>query len=427
MSSAQSRTSLAMPGGEWKHPVGDALYERARRVIPGGIYGHQNPAYLVDGAFPRFLCQAEGCRVRDVDGHEYIDFLCSYGPMVLGYRDHVVEAAAEAQRRLCDSGNLPAPNMVDLAEKLVAVTAGMDWAMFAKNGSDVCTWALSVARRATGRDLIAMVDGTYHGVHGWCNHLGRGFPESERAAVVKFPWNDWKALEALFDAHEGRIAAVIVTPFRHEARFDSEMPASGFHDKVRALCTKHGAVMIVDDVRAGFRMHLAGSLQAFGVTPDMVVYSKAVANGYPLSVMLGADSLRKAAREVFVTGTFFTQAVPIAAALATLEEMVARDAIAQMDRVGRRLCDGLAERAVAAGLEVTISGPPSIPFMSFRADQGSLARSRVFAAEAARNGAFFHPAHNWFVSAAHHDSDIDAALDAAAQGMAAVVAEFGRD
>lgn len=416
-----------MQGSDWKHPVGDALYDRARRVIPGGIYGHQNPLYLVDGVFPRFIAEAEGCRIRDVDGHEYVDFLCAYGPMVLGYRDHVVEAAAEAQRRLCDSGNLPAPNMVDLAEKLTAITAGVDWAMFAKNGSDVCTWALSVARRATGRDLVAMVEGTYHGVHGWCNHLGRGFPDGERAAMRKFPWNDSKALEALFDENPGAIAAVIVTPFRHEARFDSEMPARGFLDAVRALCTKHGAVLIVDDVRAGFRLHIAGSLQHFGITPDMVVYSKAVANGYPLSAMLGADSLRKAARDVFVTGTFFTQAVPIAAALATIEQVVARDAIAHMERAGRRLCDGLAERAVAAGLEVTISGPPAIPFMSFRADQGSLARSRSFAAEAVRRGAFFHPAHNWFVSAAHGDADIDFALDAAEAGMAAVVGEFGRD
>jgi glutamate-1-semialdehyde 2,1-aminomutase len=412
---------------QWQHPRGDALFERAKRVIPGGIYGHQNPAFLVEGAFPRFLSEAEGCRVRDVDGHEYIDFLCSYGPMVLGYRDPVVEAAANAQRNCCDSGNLPAPNMVDLAEKLVALTAGMDWAMFAKNGSDVCTWALAVARAATGRELVAMVDGTYHGVHGWCNHFGAGFPDCDRQSIVTFPWNDADALESLFRTNDGKIAAVIVTPFRHEARYDSVMPAPGFLEAIRALCTANGAVMIVDDVRAGFRMHTGGSLQVFGVTPDMAVYSKAMANGYPLAAMLGNDSLRKAARNVFVTGTFFTQAVPIAASLATLDEIVRRDAIAHMDRVGRRLCDGLAARAAAAGLGVTLSGPPSIPFMSFVADEGGLARSRAFAGEAARHGAFFHPAHNWFVSAAHTDRDIDEALEAAEAGMAAVVAEFGKD
>lgn len=412
---------------QWQHPRGDALFERAKRVIPGGIYGHQNPAFLVEGAFPRFLSEAEGCRVRDVDGHEYVDFLCSYGPMVLGYRDPVVEAAAAAQREHCDSGNLPAPNMVDLAEKLVLMTTGMDWAMFAKNGSDVCTWALAVARSATRRDLVAMVDGTYHGVHGWCNHFGRGFPDSDHQSIVSFPWNDADALEALFRSNEGKIAAVIVTPFRHEARYDSVMPAPGFFEAVRSLCSAHGAVMIVDDVRAGFRMHLGGSLQAFGVTPDMAVYSKAMANGYPLAAMLGNEGLRKAARDVFVTGTFFTQAVPIAASIATLDEMVRRDAVAHMDRVGRRLCDGLAARAAAVGLGVTLSGPPSIPFMSFVADEGGLARSRAFAGEAARHGAFFHPAHNWFVSAAHTDRDIDEALDAAEAGMAAVVAEFGKD
>jgi glutamate-1-semialdehyde 2,1-aminomutase len=159
----------------------------------------------------------------------------------------------------------------------------------------------------------------------------------------------------------------------------------------------------------------------------MVLYSKALANGYPLSAMLGGDALRRAARDVFVTGTFFTQAVPIAAAIATIDELVRRDAIAHMDRAGRRLCDGLVARAAAAGLAVTMSGPPSIPYMTFVADEGGLDRSRTFAAEAVRRGAFFHPGHNWFVSAAHTDADIDFALDAAEAAMTAVAAEFGRD
>ncbi|HXC51804.1 MAG TPA: aminotransferase class III-fold pyridoxal phosphate-dependent enzyme [Candidatus Limnocylindrales bacterium] len=416
-----------MTRSDWQHPIGDELYERAKRVIPGGIYGHQSPVYLVDGAFPRFLCEAEGCRVRDADGHEYVDFLCSYGPMVLGYRDAVVEAAAERQRRLCDSGNLPAPNMVELAEKLVSITAGADWAMFAKNGSDVCTWALAVARRATRRDLVAMVEGTYHGVHGWCNPARRGFPDGERSGIVTFPWNDAGALEELFRKYDGRIAGVIATPFRHEARHDSVMPGEGFLQAIRELSTRHSAVMISDDVRAGFRLSLAGSMHHFGVTPDMTVYSKAIANGYPLSVMLGSDALRKAAEDVFVTGTFFTQAVPIAAAIATIGEIEKRSAIEHMDRVGRRLCGGLTARARAAGLAVTISGPPSIPFLSFVADEGRLERSRTFAAVAASHGAFFHPAHNWFVSAAHQDADIDFALDAAEAAMAAVAREHGKD
>ncbi|HYC54135.1 MAG TPA: aminotransferase class III-fold pyridoxal phosphate-dependent enzyme [Candidatus Binatia bacterium] len=411
----------------FEHPVGDALMARAERVIPGGVYGHQSPAFLVEGVFPRFLSRARGCRIQDPDGHEYVDFLCAYGPMVLGYHDRVIEAAAHEQRQLCDSGNLPAPNMVELAERLVEKTIGMQWAMFAKNGSDVCTWSLAVARHATRRDVVVMAQGTYHGVHGWCNSFGRGFPEGERASVATFDWNDLASLEAAFAQHDGGVAAVIVTPFRHEAMHDSEMPAPGFLQGVRELCTRHGSVMIVDDVRAGFRLHIGGSTQHWGVTPDMIVYSKAVANGYPLATMLGSEALREAARAVFVTGTFFTQAVPIAAAIATLREIESRDAIARMDRAGRRLCDGLVERGRGHGLEVTISGPPSIPFMSFVADAGGFERNRVFAGEAAARGAFFHPHHNWFVSSAHEDADIDAGLVAAEAGFAAVARMFGKD
>ncbi|HYB97725.1 MAG TPA: aminotransferase class III-fold pyridoxal phosphate-dependent enzyme [Candidatus Limnocylindrales bacterium] len=411
----------------FEHPVGDALMARAERVIPGGIYGHQSPSFLVEGIFPRFLSRSRGCRVWDPDGHEYVDFLCAYGPMVLGYLDPVVEAAAEEQRRQCDSGNVPPPNMVELAEKLVAITVGMDWAMFAKNGSDVCTWALAVARHATGRDVVVMAQGTYHGVHGWCNSFGRGFPAADRANIASFVWNDVGSLEHAFAQNDGRVAGVIVTPFRHEAMHDQEMPAPGFLQAVRDLCTRHGSVMIVDDVRAGFRLHIGGSTQRWSVTPDMLVYSKAVANGYPLAVMMGRDSLRDAARAVFVTGTFFTQAVPIAAAIATVAEIEKRGAIARMERAGQRLCDGLIERARGYGLEVTISGPPAIPFMSFVADAGGFDRNRLFAGEAAANGAFFHPHHNWFVSAAHEDADIDAGLAAAEAGFAAVARKFGKD
>jgi glutamate-1-semialdehyde 2,1-aminomutase len=171
--------------------------------------------------------------------------------------------------------------------------------------------------------------------------------------------------------------------------------------------------MIVDDVRAGFRLNLGGSTQSWGVTPDLLVYSKAVANGYPLSVMLGRDSLRAAAESVFMTGTFFLQAVPLAAALATVDELEAEDGIGRMERAGRRLCNGLGERAAAHGFDVVISGPPAIPFMTFRADEGSFKRSYAFAGACARRGVLFHPLHNWFLSVAHADVDIDVTLDAA--------------
>ena len=394
-------------------------------MIPGGVYGHQTPGLLVRGRHPTFLCKGSGCRITDADGNQYIDLLCAYGPMVVGYANPAVETAAARQRELCDSMDLPAPNMVELAERLVGLSPAMAWTMFAKNGSDVCSWALAVAREATARPVVAMVAGTYHGVHGWCNKVRAGFPDSERSDIVEFGWNDLDALGALFAAHEGKIAAVILTPFRHEAFEASTLAGPGFLEGVRRLCSQEGAVMIIDDIRTGFRLNMGCSTERDGVSPDIVLFSKALANGYPLAAMVGREHLREAARAVFVTGTFFTQAVPIAASLATLDELERTDGVAHMERVGRRLCEGLSQRAHAAGLAVTLSGPPAMPFMTFDEDEGDFTRSRAFAGACAENGLFLHPLHNWFVSTAHTDADIDQALEIAETAMAEVVREFG--
>ncbi|MFT5040570.1 MAG: glutamate-1-semialdehyde 2,1-aminomutase [Hyphomicrobiaceae bacterium] len=412
---------------ETKYRNSQALLQRAQRVIPGGVYGHQAPRSFVDGDYPIFLKHAEGCRVVDVDDNRYIDLLCSFGPMIVGYRNAAVEEAASAQRAQIDIGNVPAPVMVELAERLVAMTPGTDWAMFAKNGSDVCTWSLALAREATGRDLIAMVGGTYHGVHGWCNGRERGFPDGDRASIVHFEWNELEQARALFEQYPDRIAGVIVTPFRHEAYANSVLPTPGFLSGLRELCDTNGSVFILDDVRAGFRLHLGGSGQYFGVTPDLCLYSKALSNGRALAAILGRDSLREAASTVFFTGTAFTQAVPMAAALATIDELQRGDAIAHMERVGRRLCQGLVALAAHEGLAVTISGPPAIPFMTFDGDAGGFRRARAFSAAWARNGVFSHPHHNWFVSAAHTDADIDEALAAAKPAFHAVIEAFGSD
>jgi glutamate-1-semialdehyde 2,1-aminomutase len=156
----------------------------------------------------------------------------------------------------------------------------------------------------------------------------------------------------------------------------------------------------------------------------LLCYSKALANGYPLAALLGKDSLRDAAKKVFVTGTFFTQAVPLAASLATLDEIEATGAIGRMNAAGKRLCDGLQAQARAADFEVTVSGPSSIPFMSFVADDGGFDRNRVFAGACARRGVFLHPVHNWFLSAAHTDGDIDAALEVTRKAFAEVRERF---
>ena len=400
------------------------LYERAKRSIPSGIYGHQTPRMLVEGAYPYFFERGTGSHVWDVDGNEFIDYMCSYGPIVLGHNHPAVEAAAESQRAKGNCFNGPTPLWIELAERLVSLTPWSAWASFAKNGSDVCTWAIQVAREHTGREKIVKAKGAYHGTHAWTTPVPAGTTPADTADVLTFRWNDLDGLERTLRSADGQIAGIILSPFRHEAFHDQEMPAAGFLQGVRSLCDDRGIVFILDDVRAGFRLDLRGSGAFFGVEPDLTCYCKAIANGYALSACLGREALRGAAERVFFTGSYFTSGVPMAAALACMKELETRDAIAQMNRIGQRLRDGLDRQARAHGLEIRQSGPPAIPFLTFAADEGKFARSRVFCAECCRRGVYFHPHHNWFLSAAHDEDDVRATLEATDEAFAVVRREF---
>ena len=406
-------------GSSPRYAESEALLARARHVVPGGIYGHQAPRMVVPGAFPYFFERAEGCRVWDVDGNEYIDLMCSYGPIVLGHRHKKVEAAVHEQLQRGDCFDAPTRLWVELAEHLVGITPFADWAAFAKNGSDVCTWAVEVAREHTGRRKVIKALGAYHGAHAWCTPVPAGVTPEDTANVLTFSYNDLDGLHRLVDAQRDAVAAIIVSPFRHDAFHDQELPVEGFLPGIRRLCDAQGIVFILDDVRAGFRLHLGGSGERFGVRPDLACYAKALANGYPLSVCLGAESLRAAAERVYFTGSYFTSAVPMAAALACLREIEASGAIAHMERVGLMLQRGLEAQAARHELEVVYSGPPALPFMSFK-DDTQFGRSRIFAAACAERGVYLSPYHYWFVSAAHDEDDIAQVLDVTDDAFAAV-------
>jgi len=402
----------------------NALMERARKVVPGGIHGHQNPIVLTKGAFPSFFARGEGSHVWDVDGNEYIDYMCSYGPIVLGHRHPKVEEAARRQSELGNCFNAPSPLWVELAEYLVSITPCADWTVFAKNGSDVCTWATEVARHATGRRKIAMCAGAYHGTHAWCTPAPGGVTPEDRANILFFQFNDLESLRNIVDENEGEIAGIILSPFKHDAGHDSELPVEGFLSGVRDLCDRNGIVFILDDVRAGFRLHLGGSGELFGVRPDLTTYCKAIANGYPLSACLGRDSLKQAAQEVFFTGSYFTSAVPMAAALACLKELQATSGIEKMRIIGEKLRDGLLAQARATRFDVTYSGPSAMPYMSFKDDLGRHDRMKVFAGECSRNGVYLAPRHNWFISAAHTEDDVRQTLEVTQHAFAAVKKQF---
>ncbi|HEV3068780.1 MAG TPA: aminotransferase class III-fold pyridoxal phosphate-dependent enzyme [Streptosporangiaceae bacterium] len=395
-----------------------ALRARAAAVIPGGMYGHQSAAGLPP-EFPQFMARGAGARVWDVDGREYVDLMCSYGPVILGHQHPKVEAAAQAQRREADCQNAPSPRMVELAEALTGTVAHADWAMFAKNGTDATTLALMIARAATGHRKILAARGSYHGAAPWCTPRPGGVTAEDRAHISYFTYNDLASAQQAADAVAGDLAGVIVTPFRHDIGQDQELADPQFARGLRELCDRTGAALILDDVRCGFRLHLGSSWEPLGVAPDLSAWSKAIANGYALAAVLGGEAFRHGATEVFTTGSFWFSAVSMAAGLATLEALAEQDAVATMTARGQALRDGLAEQAARRGLAIRQTGPPQMPFLTFAGDAG-FALANTFAGEAARRGAFLHPRHNWFVSAATTPADLDLVLDATDHAFAAV-------
>ncbi len=386
-----------------------ALFARARQVIPGGIYGHVTPAATVPGAMPSFAVSGEGCRYRDVDGNEYIDFLCGYGPMLLGYhRPEVEEAVAEARARGA-AFNHPTELTVALAEAFVRRIDFADWAVFAKNGSDLTTWAVQVAREASGRRKVLRVSGAYHGTHAWCSPGHGGLVAEDRAHVHEFPWDDVAALTSLVTKHAGDIAAVIVTPFHHPAYADSALPKPEFVAAVNALRARHGIAVILDDVRCFPRLHLGGSHHAYGWEPDLAIYCKAIGNGHPLAACVGRGALKVAASRVYLTGSYWHDPAPLAAALKVLEIADREQVPEALQRIGQRFVDGFLAIGQKHGVVLHASGPAAMPYVRVANDPG-FQRMQDLCAAAAREGVYLHPHHNWFLGLAHTDNEITEAL-----------------
>jgi glutamate-1-semialdehyde 2,1-aminomutase len=394
------------------------LRARAARVVPGGMWGHLNAARLPEG-YPQFFASGEGCRVRDVDGREYVDFMCSWGPVLLGHRHPEVQAAAAAQAASGDCLNGPGEVMVELAEDLVAMVPHADWAMFQKNGGDATTGCVTIARAGTGRRKVLVARGSYHGALPWCSPSVAGVTAEDRAHLLHFEYNDVESLQAAVNESGRDLAAILVTAFRHDMGRDLELPTREFAHAARAACDAADAALIIDEVRTGLRLDIRGSWEPLGVRPDLCAWSKAIANGYALAAITGNDRFREAATKVFITGSFWCGTVAMAASRATLRIARETDVPGHVRAMGLRLREGLASLANENDIAIRQSGPPQMPLMLFDADP-DVSKGRTFCSAALRHGAFFHPQHNMFLSAAHQAADIDEALEAAAHGFKAV-------
>lgn len=399
------------------------MFNRAFKVIPSGIYGHQGPSegcYIPNDAFPLYSSKAQGTYFWDLDGNKYIDYMCGYGPNVLGYCDPDVDAAALEQLKKENCVTIPSSVMVDFAELLVDTVACADWAFFAKNGNDVTSLAVITARAATNRKKIVFFNGYYHGVSPWTQKLDYpGILEEEVCNNIYVPWNDYAALERVFNENKGQIAGIIAQPYMHGNFMDNEFPADGFWQKVRKLCDDNGTVLIIDDVRAGFRLDLAGSDHYFGFKADLICFCKALANGYNVSALCGRADLKDVVSSITYTGSYWMSAVPFAAGIACINKLKAINAPALFKEKGEKLTTGLVAAAKEHGFHLKATGAPALFYLR-TADDDSLMIHQEFIAEMVKRGVFLTSHHNHFINASLADEDINRTIEIAEEAFKVV-------
>jgi len=390
----------------------EALYERAKQVIPGGIPGIRAPENYVRGTYPILLAGGAGGRITDVDGNEFVDLLLGYGPIILGHGEAPVDQAAARRAHEGFCLNLPEPIIIELAERLVALVPSAEQVLFFKTGSDATTAAVRVARAHTGKTLILRCG--YHGWHDWCLEQDPGVPATSPRAVAPFPYNDLDRLEALLKQHAGRVAGIIITPIGHEFDRQIEPPAAGYLAGVRRLADEHEAVLIFDEVRSGFRVHIGGAQALYGVTPDLSALGKALANGYPIAALAGRASIMDASRKTFISSTYFGNSMDMAAALQTLALLEHARVLEHIAQLGTDLQREMQTLVREFGLPVSVSPYPQMPFLHFDADLGqNQARDRDrFYGTLAREGVFAHPRHHGFLCWRHDAADMERVLEA---------------
>ena len=374
---------------EYKHEKSQEWFNRALAAIPSGVYGHLGPSeglFLPITKWPLLGDHAKGTYFWDVDGNKYLDFMCAYGPNVLGYCDDDVDAAAMEQLKIGNCTTSPSYKMVECAELLKDTVAMADWAFFMKNGSDATTFSVMCARAHTGKKKMMFFKGYYHGDFQWAQKADYpGILPEEVENNIVVPWFDMEAMQQAYDACGGDVAGLIAQPYDHGNFFDNVTATKEQWAAVRKFCDDHGMVLIIDDVRTGFRLDIQGSDHYYGFKADLICFCKALANGYNMSAVCGQEHMKNTASSVVYTGSYWMSAEPF------------------------------------AGFNLVVSGEPALFYLRI-ANDDSLMLHQEWIAECVSRGLFLASHHNHFINAAVTDDDIKLAVDIAEDAFGVVAA-----
>jgi len=442
------RPDLAAAPG-WPVPTGESakLHARASLVSPGGVQGEGRSAT----PYPLFMTRAQGSRIWDVDGNEYIDFHNSFGAVLLGHNDpRISEAVTRAMDEHGVSFSTANPLEVELAERLVGMIPSADRVVFSCTGTEVTYHAIRLARAFTGRERILKFEGNYHGWHdyvAWSHHFATdadepipvaasaGIPELVRDLVVVREYNDAAAVRDTLAREGETIAAVILEPVFHNA--GAVLPEPGFLEAIREACSAAGVVLIFDEIITGFRHAPGGAQERFGVTPDLTTLGKALGNGFPISALCGrADIMDRLGPkgDVLFAGTFAGHTLNVAAALEVTRIVLEGAIHRHIAGLGRRLTSGIQAAIDATGTRVQVRESAGVWTMYFT--DAPIRRFRDFARFAMdknhplqrayrgwllERGIYVHPHYmiRGFLTGAHTEADVDRVVEATAEFLTA--------
>jgi glutamate-1-semialdehyde 2,1-aminomutase len=418
------------------------LFARAQELLVGGVNSPVR-AFGAVGGEPVVIERGAGARLWDVDGNEYLDYVCSWGALILGHADpDVVRAVTEQAARGTSYGMTTAAE-AELAARIVAALPSIEKVRLVSSGTEATMSAVRLARAATGRDLILKFEGCYHGhADSFLSQAGSGLatlgiasspgvPQALAALTLNAPYNDLEAVERIFGEHRGSIAAVIVEPVA--ANMGVVPPAADFLQGLREITARDGALLIFDEVISGFRLCYGGAQTLYGITPDLTTLGKIVGGGLPLAAYGGRrDLMQRLAPEgpVYQAGTLSGNPVAVRAGLATLDKLSAPGFYDALDRKAAKLADGVSRAITEAGVAAQVVRVGSLLTIFFAA--GAMRNyTDVKRCDAARFGAFFRamlergivlPPSQFealFVSAAHSDNDIAETVAAAIEALRA--------
>jgi glutamate-1-semialdehyde 2,1-aminomutase len=421
----------------------ETLFERAQRVIPGGVNSPVR-AFRAVGGTPRFFERALGAHLWDAEGRRYIDYLGSWGPMVLGHTHPAVVSAVQAAAARALSYGAPTAEETQLAERLCELVPSIERVRLVSSGTEATMTAIRLARGFTGRKLIVKFEGCYHG-HAdallvkagsgaltFGNPSSAGVPEETAAQTLVLDYNDAAQLSTVFKERGAQIAGVIVEPVA--GNMNLVLPAPGFLERLRDVCTQSGALLIFDEVMTGFRVALGGAQARYGIRPDLTTLGKVIGGGLPMGALGGRrEVMEKLAPlgPVYQAGTLSGNPIAVAAGLATLQLVVQPRLLERIAATTSALVEGLATEAGKSGVTFSSQSIGSMFGIYFR-DAPPKSFAEVMQCDRERFNRFFHAMleqgvylapsayETGFVSAAHGDAEIDATLAAARAAFASI-------